>query len=444
MMTPDEARALAQAAVGMTAADEAEALVVAESSALTRFANNRINQNVASTDALVSIRAVVGKQIGVASTNRLDDASLKACCEAAVSAARVAPADPSFPGLPEPVTPVAAQRACDSTRQFDAQARAGAVRAIVDASAERGLSAAGKVRSAEHVIAVANSHGIDVGQAITGAQATVLSAGETGSGWASFLSRDAAVFDPAALGLQAAELALRSTDPTDLEAGSYPVILGHEAVADVMDFFAYVGFSAKAYTEGRSFLSNHIEDDVMSEFVTITDDALAEHAMGATFDYEGVPKQTTDLIEYGVALGPVTDSYWAPKTGWPNTGHALPAPNPYGPMPLNLEMAPGESTLEELIGEVKRGVYVTRFHYVNVEDPVPVTLTGMTRDGTFLIEDGRLTRPLKNLRFTQPMVRAFRFCAGVTSQRHFVGTEEGASLVPAVLLESFAFTGQTR
>ncbi len=443
-MTPDEARSLAKAAVSLTCADEVEALVIAETSALTRFANNRINQNVAGSDALVNVRAVIDRRVGVASTNRLDDASLKACCDAAVAAAKVAPADPDFPGLPSPGPVLEVNRAYDATRTFDAQARAHAARAIVDESKQRGLSAAGKVRVAEHVIAVANSHGIDVGQAVTGTQATVLSAGDSGSGWASFLSRDASELHPSELGIEAAELALSSTDPTDLDPGEYPVVLGSEAVADIMDFLAYVGFSAKAYVEGRSFLSNHIEDDVMSELVTITDDALAPHAMGTTFDFEGVPKLTTPLIEYGVALGPVTDSYWAPKTGWPNTGHALPAPNPYGPMPLNLEMAAGESTLEELIGGVRRGVYVTRFHYVNVEDPVPVTLTGMTRDGTFLIEDGRLTRPLKNLRFTQPMVRAMRFCAGVTAERRFVGTEEGASLVPAILLEAFNFTGQTR
>ncbi len=444
MLTPDEARTLARTAVALTSADEAEALVVAETSALTRFANNRINQNVVGSDALVSVRAVVGKQVGVASTNRLDDASLRACCQAAVAAARVAPADPGFPGLPEPGPVLDVDRAHATTRAFDAEARANAVAAIVAESRDRKLTAAGKVRIAEHVIAVANSHGIDVGQAVTGAQATVLAAGDTGSGWASFLSRDAAELHPSELGAEAAELALSGAGPTELDPGEYPVVLGPEAVADIMDFLAYVGFSAKAYVEGRSFMSNHIEDDVMSELVTITDDALAPHAMGTTFDFEGVPKQVTPLIEYGVALGPVTDSYWAPKTGWPNTGHALPAPNPYGPMPLNLEMAPGESTLEELIGSIKRGVYVTRFHYVNVEDPVPVTLTGMTRDGTFLIEDGRLSRPVKNLRFTQPIVRALRFCTGVTAERRFVGAEEGASLVPAILLEAFNFTGQTR
>lgn len=442
-MTSQQARELARKAVSMTVADEAEALVAAESSSLTRFANNRISQNVAEENALISVRAVLGKRVGVASTNRLDDASLQATCDAAVRAARVAPADPSFPGLPGPEPILARERSADATRSFDAEARAGAVGEIVAQSSTHGLIAAGKVRAAEHTIAIANSLGVDAGMSITGAQATVLAMGATGSGWASFLGTDASHLSPETLGRQAAELALRSANPGALDPGEYVVVLGPEAVADIMDFLAYVGFSAKAYHEGRSFLSGHIEDGLMSEHVTIVDDALADYAMGITFDYEGQPKRHVPMIEYGVAIKPVTDSYWAAKTGWDNTGHALPAPNAYGPMPLNIAMAPGEATIDELIGSVTRGVYVTRFHYVNVEDPIKVLLTGMTRDGTFMIEHGKLTRPLKNLRFTQSAVDALYWCEGASKERAFVGTEEGASFVPGLLLSKFSFTGQT-
>ena len=443
-MTPEQARELARLAVSMTDADQAEALVAAESSALTRFANNRINQNVAEENALVNIRAVIGKRVGVASTNRLDDASLRVTAEAAVAAARIAPEDPAFPGLPGPEAVRDADRAVQATRDFDATARAEAVGSIVAQSSSRGLIAAGKVRTAEQVIAVANSLGVDVGQAITSAQATVLSMGaQSGSGWASFLDADAGKLAPEALGAEAADLAERSANPGSLDPGEYTVVLAPEAVADIMDFLAYVGFSAKAYDEGRSFLSNHLEEGLMSEQVGIFDDALSEHAMGLTFDYEGQPKRTVPMIDYGVAQMPVTDSYWAAKTGWRNTGHALPAPNPYGPMPLNIEMMAGEATIDELLGSVKRGVYVTRFHYVNVEDPISVLLTGMTRDGTFMIEDGRLTRPLRNLRFTQSAVKALYWCEGATKERRFVGTEEGASYVPGLLISKFNFTGQT-
>ena len=393
---------------------------------------------------VVSVRAVLGKRVGVASTNRLDAASLQAACDAAVRAAGVAPEDPAFPGLPGPAPVSGAQRAVAATQAFDAEARAAAAGAIVGESARRGLTAAGKVRSAVRTVAVANSLGVDVGAQITGAQATVLSMGpETGSGWASFLDADASKMDPASLGSDAAELALRSANPQALDPGVYQVVLAPEAVADIMDFLAFVGFSAKSFSEGRSFMSGRLGELVMNERVTIVDDALSSHAMGLTFDYEGQPKTRTVMIDGGVAASPVTDSYWADKTGRANTGHALPAPNSHGPMPSNVAMEPGDATLEELVGSVKRGVYVTRFHYVNFEDPITVLLTGMTRDGTFLIEDGKLSKPLKNLRFTQSAVEALAGCEGVTAERTFVGTEEGASYVPGLLLAKFAFTGQT-
>ncbi len=444
LMTPQEARELARAVVAMTAADQAEVLVGADSSALTRIANNRINQNVAEENVVVSVRAVLGKRVGVASTNRLDTFSLQATCDAAVRAAGVAPEDPAFPGLPGPAPIAHADRAVAATREFDAEARAAAAGAIVAESASRGLTVAGKVRSAEHTTAVANSLGVDVGASVTGAQATVLSMGEaTGSGWASFLGADASRMNPTALGAEAADLALRSANPSALEAGDYRVVLAPEAVADLLDFLAYVGFSAKAYHEGRSFLSGHLGEKLMSEQVSIVDDALADFAMGTTFDYEGQPKLRVEMISRGIATAPVTDSYWAAKTGLPNTGDALPAPNSFGPAPLNMAMEPGEATMDELIGSVTRGLYVTRFHYVNVEDPISVLLTGMTRDGTFLVENGKLTRPLKNLRFTQGAVEALAGCEGATAARTFVGTEEGASYVPGLLLAKFSFTGQT-
>ncbi|MDP2232414.1 MAG: TldD/PmbA family protein [Actinomycetota bacterium] len=445
-LSADDARALARRTLEMSGADETEVLVFAEDKTLTRFANNHIHQNVAEENVSVSIRAVRGRQIGVASTNRTDEASMRACAASALQAASAAPEDRAFPGLPEPVSePIATpERAYECTRGFDAEARARAVGAIVEQSSERGLVAAGTVSRAEHVTAVANSKGIDVGMATTSLTASVLSMGnDGGSGWGSFTAADAGLFAPEALGDEAATLAERSANPTDFEPGTYSVVLAPEAVADILQFLGYVGFSAKAVEEGTSFMSGNMEAGIGSELVTIVDDALASHALGITFDYEGCPKQPTTLLEYGVAKRPVTDSYWASKTGWSNSGHALPAPNPHGPMPWNLEMAPGTATIDELIASVKRGVYVTRFHYVNVEDPVPVLLTGMTRDGTFLIEDGHLTRPLKNLRFTQSATEALWWTSGVTRERSFFGGDEGAVLAPGILVDRFNFTGQT-
>lgn len=443
----DVARDLAVTAIqaaGLAGADQAEAVATSGTSALTRFAGNRIHQNVEESDAAVSIRAVVGTRTGVAQTNRADEASLAACASAAVAAARSAPDDPGFPGLPLPTPVEPADRAADATRAFDADARAVAAGSIIDQSASRGLTAAGGVQASVQAIAVANSLGIDVVQEITGVRATVLSMSQRGgSGWASFLTRDADELAAAALGDEAATLAERSEGAVDLEAGEYAVVLAHEAVADILEFLGYLGLGAKSVAEERSFLGGRIGEQIMSPLVTIVDDALAGHAMGLTFGYEGVGKSRTVFVDGGVATDYVTDSYWAERLGRPNTGHALPAPNAYGPMPLNLEMAAGDASIDELVSAVDRGVYVTRFHYVNVEDPVPATLTGMTRDGTFLIEKGRLTHPLKNLRFTQSAVEALARVEGVTRERRFVGVETSAVLVPGLLVDRFRFTGRT-
>lgn len=443
-LTAEQARELAARIVSLTEADAAEAIVTSGEESLTRFAENRIHQNVTETDTRISVRAVIDSRQGVASTNRLDAASLAACCAAAVTAADAAPADPDFPGLPTPLPVETPDRAAPGARSFGPEKRAQAVKAMVTESSSREIRAAGGVASATRTIAIANSLGVDVGMETTSVRATVLAQTHRGgSGWASFCGPDPSALAADRLGRDAATLAQRSEYPGELDPGSYTVVLAPEAVADIVDFLGYLGFSVRSFEEGRSFLSGRLGERIMSELVTITDDALAPEAFGLTFDFEGMPKRRVPLVEGGVATGVVTDSYWAARTGRENTGHALPAPNPYGPLTLDLQMAPGDSTLDELIGSVERGIYVTRFHYVNVEDPVPATLTGMTRDGTFLIEDGELSAPLKNQRFTQSAVAAMDAVRAVTRERAWFDVMLGTVLVPGLLIDGWQFTGQT-
>jgi predicted Zn-dependent protease len=245
------------------------------------------------------------------------------------------------------------------------------------------------------------------------------------------------------MGREAADLAVRGADASALDPGVYTVVLGPEAVGEMLTMLAYTGLSAKALAEGRSFLADKLGEQVMSAQVSIVDDALAHEARGLTFDYEGQPKQRVEFVSRGVARGVVTDSYWASRLGMEDTGHALPAPNAFGPYPLDLGLEPGDASLDDLIASVERGVYVNRFWYVNVSDPTSVELTGMTRDGTFLIEKGRLSRPVRNLRFTQSAVEALAHVKGVGADRRLVGERGGGVLAPALLLERFAFTGQT-
>jgi PmbA protein len=446
MIETSRARLLAQAAVEAAVAagaEQAEALVLAGDDALTRFANNRVHQNVRSEDAGLSVRAVIGTRIGVASTNRTEADDVSACCARAVEAARHAPEDAGFPGLPAPNPVTELDRVAPATIAFDALSRAEAAGAIIAASSSRGLTAAGTVATSHAVVAIANSLGVDAAMPVTSARATVLSMGaESGSGWASFAAFDASTLDAAALGDEAADLAIRSARPGALPAGEYTVILGPEAVAEMIEFVGWYGCSAKSVEEGRSFMSGHIGERLVSPLITLVDDALEPTCLGLTFDFEGQPKSRVPLIERGIAVGPVTDSYWAARTGRPNTGHALPAPNAQGPLPIDLVLEAGDSRAADMLASVKRGVYVTRFHYVNIEDPVRQVLTGMTRDGMFLIENGELTTPLRNLRFTQSAIEALDTTLSVSVESRRVGSE-GRTLAPYLLLERFAFTGQT-
>ena len=448
MIDLTRARALAREAISFAAdagAEQSEALVYASDHALTRFAGNRIHQNMASGNTDVSVRAVIGTRVGVASTNRVDPEGLEACCRAATEAARLAPEDPDFPGLPTPRQAVQDDRVSPSTLAFDPGVRAASAGAMIAPSADAGGVAAGGVACDHSLTAIANSLGTDVAMANTTVRATILATGAAGgTGWASFSARDVAGLDAAALGALAADTARRSADPVALDPGAYTVVLAPEAVADIVEFLGWYGSSMKTVEEGRSFMSGKLGQRVTSPAITLSDDALRADATGLTFDFEGQPKTRVALIDAGVAASPVTDSYWAAKTGRPNTGHALPAPNAQGPLPLDLVLDGGDATPESLIASVARGVYVTRFHYVNIEDPTRVTLTGMTRDGTFMIENGQIAAPVKGLRFTQPILEALNTTLGVSAMRKLLAGEEGGSaLVPYLLLERFTFTGRT-
>ena len=197
----------------------------------------------------------------------------------------------------------------------------------------------------------------------------------------------------------------RSAGATDLEPGAYDVILEEYAVQTILEYLAYAGFSALAVEEGRSFMD--LGNRVMGDNVSIWDDGNDPSGLPAAADFEGVAKQRVDLVTDGVATAVVHDSATARRAGVASTGHALPAPNTFGPMTWNLFMAPGSSSKEAMLSSIERGIWVTRFHYVNIVHPRKAVLTGMTKDGTFLIENGRIVRPIRNLRFTEEIPAAF-------------------------------------
>jgi PmbA protein len=424
-------------------ASEAEALVMGEDSALTRFANSEIHQNVAETSRTVNLRFIAGKRIAVISTGRTDDEGLRLLVERAASVVRTCEELDDWSGLPAPAGPIRPVRAWSAgTAEATPEFRAEGVRAVIAAADAAGVVAYGSFSTGVDTIAVANSAGIRAGEQRTSSQLiTVHMSPGGGNGYAEAVSMDATTIDPAALGREAATKARASDNAVGLPPGDYPVVLEEYAVVDVTDYMGYLGFSALAVQEGRSFVEPGKR--IGSELVTIVDDGADPNGLPMAFDYEGVPKQQVSMIEAGICRNVVYDSQTAARDGRTSTGHGLPAPNPYGPFPLNTVMSAGTTPRDDLIAGLDRGLLITRFHYTNPVHPKLAIVTGMTRDGTFLVEGGKIVGPVRNLRYTQSYLDALAGVSAVGSTRKTIKGFLGGAVVPAVRIDAWTFTGAT-
>ncbi len=437
---------VARRAVGLATAaggTEAEALVFVEDSQLTRFANSEIHQNVAESNASLNLRVAIGKRVGVASSNRLDDEGLRRLAETAAGIARNSTELDDWGGLPEPTqtTEIPASWS-EATAAATPEERAAGVRAVIAAADAAGVRAFGSFSTGSEEVAVANSHGVGATQRRTAAQLlTVTMADNGGSGYAEQAGVDVGSIDADVVGREAAEKARASRNPVAVEPGDWTVVLEEYAVVDLLSMLGYMGFSALAVQEERSFFEPG--KVIGTDLVTIVDDAADPGAMPMAFDYEGVAKQRVVLVERGVCRDVVWDTQTAARAGRASTGHGLPAPNPSGPFPLNIVMSAGDTPREQLIGDMDRGLLVTRFHYTNPVHPKLAIVTGMTRDGTFLVEDGRIVGPVRNLRFTQSYLAALAGTVAVGRERRTVKGDFGGVLVPSVRIEGWTFTGTT-
>jgi predicted Zn-dependent protease len=357
----------------------------------------------------------------------------------------VAAPDPLFPGLAPPREAPAREGAFDEdTASTTPERRAEAVATLV-AQVGPGFQAAGAFDTGAAEIAVANTEGQFCYAPYTHTTlTTVVSGGEGGSGAAEVTAGRVEEVDPEALGRRAFQKARDSQNPREVEPGRYEVVLEPPAVDTLVAFLSYMGFGGRAIAEGRSPFSGKEGQRVAAESIDIFDDALSPLTLGIPFDFEGTPKRRVSIIERGVFRQGVHDRRSARMAGTESTGHALPPPNPEGPFPLNLFLAPGDSSVGEMVAATSRGLLVTRFHYSNVVHPIETTITGMTRDGTWLIERGEVAHPVKNLRFTQSILEAL-------SNVELIGRETvlasefffAASRVPALKVSGFTFTSRT-
>ncbi len=446
MLGPNKLSEIANQIFTFSKADQTEVILTTTDSALTRFANNHIHQNVAESNVQVRIRVVYGKRVGVASSNDLTPESLKRTVETARAIAQRQREDPEFQSLPAPQPIQHVEAYVDATANYTPEQRAQVVNVLCKKAKEKGVVAAGAFTTSAFEIAIANSLGVFAYHPATYADINTVMMTDTSSGYASFTHQDARQVNVEALANQAVDKALRGRHPIRLEPGEYTVLLEEAAVTDMLDFLNYVAFSALAVQEDRSFMKGKLGQKVMDERVTIFDDGLASDMIALPFDYEGVPRQRVTFIENGIARGVIYDTATAQRDGVASTGHSLPAPNTMGPFALHMAMVPGNQSKNEMLQSIERGVLVTRFWYTRVVHPMKVLITGMTRDGTFLIEKGEIKQPIKNLRFTTSYLDALNHvrAIGNTTQLFFDDWSHASRRVPAMVVDGFRFTGSTQ
>lgn len=443
MIGRDTSLEILERVLKLSKADQVEVRLQRDNLNMTRFANSAIHQNLTKDNTIVSVRVVSGKKIGTATVNSTSDAELRKAVDTAETLAKLQEDDPDFVSLPCPSSFITTQTYYPTTANCTPDQRAAAVEAIVHCAAREQLKAYGAFSTETTELAVANSLGVRAyNQSTTGYLRTVImSDRHTGTGYADQLSRDISDIDPEAVGREAVERCLMSEEARDLPTGEYEVVLTPYAVSDMVRFLGYLGFSASSLQEGRSFMAGKLGQQITGSNISIWDDALDPRTLNMPFDAEGVAKRRVSFIEGGVAQGVVYDSYAAHKEGKTSTGHA----RVRGGMPSNMVMAPGTSSLEEMIRSTKKGVYITRFHYTHCPEPVQVIMTGTTRDGTYYIENGEIKYPVKNLRLTDSVLRVFSHVSLISAeqklQRDWWSTF--TSLLPALKADKCNFTGAT-
>ncbi len=434
----DELKRFMSGLLERSPAQQTEVMVTEWDSALTRFANNGIHQNVAERNVSVRVRVVNDGKTGVASINQLNERAAADVLKRAVAIADLQPRSEVVP-MPGPATARPVEAWSDATAATTPEERADFVQTVCTKAGQAGLKAFGAYSTTAGQFAIANSLGLLHHQRSTQATVNSVVMGDAGSGYADRGAIDVRELDKDQLASEVIEKAQRNQNAQPVEPGVYEVVLEEYAVAEMLEFMSFMGFGALAAQEERSFM--RLGERITGEQVSIWDEGLDRTGVPASFDFEGVPKQRVELITNGVASGLVYDMQTATRAGRQSTGHGLPAPNTEGPFAVNLFMKPGSAVKADLVSDIKRGIWVTRFWYVRVVHPKASIITGMTREGTFLIENGKITRPVKDLRFTQSILEAFNGTLALTGSTKLQVSEYiGAARVPAVRLKAFAFT----
>jgi PmbA protein len=465
MLTREQAADIFDRIRRFSSADEVEAIFTGSRFALTRYANNAIHQNVEEENSIVSIRTNFAGQTARANANQFDDDSLRRAVAASENLARVQVADPDL--LPMPTTEEAdfgeafagggalATRFFEQTAAITPADRAEVVKRVVSVADKRKLTTAGIYSTSESLEGIFNSRGLANWHHQTLAEVSITMLATDSSGWQKSNSPDVRNLDPERLAERAAQKAVESAHPKELAPGKYTVILEPAAVLDVVGFMFW-DFSGVAILDQRSFLNDRIGTQMFGENINICDDYSHPLQAGSPFDGEGMQRQRVQLVENGVVKRVVyarataermKNSEYAAKVGLIEpTGHGFPLPNEMGEMPTNIVFGASANprSVAEMIASTERGVLVTRLWYIREVDPYEKIVTGMTRDGTFLIENGKIESGLRNFRFNQSLISMLSNVEAMSTPVRASGEESFDMVVPAMKVREFNFTEATK
>ncbi len=454
MLTESDVRRLARRTIERfptsvgTAATEVR--ISSGTSGLTRIANNDISQTIDKDRTDLSVRVLLGpagspRKAGAASTNRIDDAGLDDLIGRAMQAAELQQDDPRLIDPPGPQSYTATDLFDAATADCPPARRAEALADVLARCRREALTCGGAFATGGRTFAIANSAGLFACDRRSNASLSLTVSRDGGaSGWDEQLAGRVDGIDPSAVADRACEIASRADRPKPFPPGPATVVLPPAAVRDLLAFLTSGGLLTKPILEGRSFFSGKLGRRVFGENVTITDDAFDPQAAGMAFDGEGLPRQRVPIIDRGVFAGMVHGRETARLADARPTGHGLTPPSAEGAVPANLVVAPGQASLEELIASVERGLLMTHFHYTNMLRPADLTITGMTRDGLFLIENGRVGPAVNNMRFTESLVRALSNVRTVGRDAARVsGWGVGYFVTPPLLIDGFNFSSAT-
>jgi predicted Zn-dependent protease len=438
-----ELKKVADKILSLSSADETEILLFKTKSALTRYAENYIHQNVSDHSVHLHIRTVIGKKTATASTNSFSNDAIKQTLENAISATKLQKDNPKLLPLPKPQEYKTVDNYSLSTDKTTPERRANEIAKAVNLCKKHKLEGAGIFSTETSEIAIANSNGLFGYDSSTQAEFSITAMKDTASGWNEVIRKNIDDIDVEKSTQIAIEKVEKSQYPLGLKPGKYTVIMEPAAVAEFILFLLWKGFNGMDYIEGTSFLKDSLNKKVFSEKFSILENPYNPKIGGTPFDFEGMPVQKLTLVENGMPKHFATNRWIAKETGRKNNGHAIPLPS-QGAYPFAMCIKPGTSSINKMIKSTNYGVLVTHFHYSNLIDPMTLLATGMTRDGLFLIEDGKITKPLKNMRYTESVINIFSNIEEIGKETALCNAFFGGGfLVPAMKINNFNFSSST-